>query len=324
MIAVISSEVKIGPVGRLGRRAALGLLARRAGQAEALDRSFRARRRKSGALFWHARYRGRCVAAAMVLPNPGRFGMLLFSPPAAPNVDVHALGLLLERISREACRQGLAFVQALVLPEARDETALLESGGLTRLARLIYMRLDLLGADRTGADGEGARAAPGQGRWTWLGYDEFDEAELVRTIAATYDGSLDCPALAGTRRMADVVAGHRASGRFDPSLWWLVRCGDSSAGCILANASLMPRVAEIVYVGVVPAFRGRGLGRGMLARAAAQAQDRKDYAVSLAVDSRNAYALALYASMGFKQIFSRLAYITPPRRPPQGPDVEEM
>ena len=263
----------------------------------------------------------------MVVPNPGRFGMLLYSPPGAAGVDASALSTLLRLVAGEACRKGLAFVQSLVLPEARAETAVLASAGLVPLARLLYMRLDLLGreaADAGRPDCEPIEPGAAEGEWSWRPYDQFDESELCRAIAATYAGSLDCPALSGVRSMSDVVAGHKASGTFRPSSWWLVeRCG-RPAGCILVNGSPMAHVAEVVYVGVLPEFRGRRLGRALLRRAVLQARERKDYAVTLAVDSRNACALGLYESAGFRQVFARLAYISSPNLRPEGHNVESV
>ena len=329
---MISSEVKIEPVGPFARRAALRLMARgvgsgAAGQAETLARLYRDTRGADGAVFWRARRRRRCVAAAMVVPNPGRFGMLLYSSPGSDGVDASALAMLLRRVSAEACRRGLVFVQSLVLPAAGDEAAALESAGLVKLANLLYMRLNLLGPpppDDSPRPRESSEAPWCPGQLTWRSYDQYDESDLCSTIAATYVGSLDCPGLSGRRVMSDVVAGHKASGTFRPSCWSLVAFDGRAAGCILVNGSTSPRAAEVVYVGVLPEFRGRRLGRAMLDRAVMQARERKDYAMNLAVDSRNAHAMRMYDSAGFKQVFSRLAYISPPDRQPDTTGVEKM
>jgi len=317
MGAMTPSDVKVGPVGWFSRRTALRMIGRghrtRPGRAHgALARLYRSRRRADGALFWQACRQGRGVAAAMVVPNPGRFGMLLYSPPGSDDVDVSALSTLLGRISAEACRRGLAFVQSLVHPAARADAAALESAGMIKLAELVYMRLDLLVPGASAGPGVGAKDAADQAEWAWRPYERFSESELGRAIAETYAGSLDCPLLVGVRQMSDVLAGHRASGTFRPSAWWLVERDGAPAGCILVNASAVPRVAEVVYVGVSPAFRGCRLGRTMLLRAVRQAGTRKDRAITLAVDSRNTYALRMYASVGFRRVFSRLAYISGP------------
>ncbi len=323
---MIWSEVKIGPVGRLARREAFELLAadsgdRSASRVATLKRLWRRHRGQAGALLWQARRARRTVAAAMVVPNPGRFGMLLYSRCGAAGVDSAALARLLRRISAAACDGGLVFVQALVHPDAAADIAALESAGLVHLAELIYMRLDLLGPDADGgAESLDAEAGP----WTWRAGGQFTESELCQTLTLTYAGSRDCPELSGVRAIGDVLAGHKASGVFHPSWWWLVQCDGRPAGCILVNGAASPQSAEVVYVGVVPAFRGSRLGRAMVLRAAAAARRDKCCTVTLAVDSRNAYAMALYEGLGFRRVFSRQAYTTPLLRASDGAFVEGM
>lgn len=321
---MISPEIKTGPVGRFSRRKAFRLLAADSGansasRADVLEKLYRRHRRDSGALLWHARRGRRTVAAAMVVPNPGRFGMLLFSRFGAMGVDPSALATLLRCVWTAACDCGLAFVQSLVPLEARGDIAVLESAGLEQLAELIYMRLNLLDADS-------ASKAPSQvcDDCTWRSDEQFDEAELCDVIARTYEGSLDCPALTGVRSIQDVVAGHKASGTFRPASWWIVERHRHAAGCILVNGSVSPGVAEVVYMGVAPAFRGQGLGGAMLAHAAREVRREKNCAMTLAVDSCNAPALGLYASAGFTRVFSRVAYTSPLHPPPEEALVDEM
>jgi len=321
---MISPKVKTGPVGRFSRREAFRLLAADSGEnwasrADGLDKLYRRHRGDDGAMLWHARHGRRAVAAAMVVPNPGRFGVLLFSRFGVPGVDPSALATLLGCVWSAACETDLAFVQSLVPLEARGDIAVLESAGLEELAVLIYMRRNLLDADPAGN-------APSQARddWTWRTCEQLDEAKLCDVIARTYEGSLDCPALTGVRDIRDVVAGHRASGTFWPASWWIIERHGEAAGCILVNGSASPRVAEVVYVGVVPGFRGQGVGRAMLDHAASEARREKNCAMTLAVDSRNAPALGLYASAGFTRVFSRVAYTSPLHPPSEQAVGDEM
>src|SRR3712207_8951894 len=55
-----------------------------------------------------------------------------------------------------------------------------------------------------------------------------------------FRSSLDCPALNGVRDMEDVLAGHKASGEFDPALWFLLS-EDVGGG---AGTGLVPRSEE--------------------------------------------------------------------------------
>ena len=47
-------------------------------------------------------------------------------------------------------------------------------------------------------------------------------ALFAETILQTYRDSLDCPGLNGVRQIEDIIAGHKASGEFDPALWFLL------------------------------------------------------------------------------------------------------
>jgi len=208
------------------------------------------------------------------------------------------LASLARRTGQDALRSGLSVVQALLLPDAAPDVAMLESAGYRRLAELIYMRLNLASAPAPRDDPE----------LTWRDYQQFEPAELAEVITATYEGSLDCPALCGLRRASDAIAGHKATGIFRPQTWWIVEQNGRPAGCALLNDSKTDGVCELVYLGVVPSFRGRGLGRTMLRRAASEARASGRIAMTLAVDSHNIYARRLYDGEGFRVTGRRFAY----------------
>jgi ribosomal protein S18 acetylase RimI-like enzyme len=151
----------------------------------------------------------------------------------------------------------------------------------------------------------------------WLPYSARAHEQFVSAIAETYRHSLDCPALNGLRDMNDVLAGHKASGEFDPALWVLLcehvpgaaHVGSTHVAHGVLLLSKMPPgdSLELVYLGLTPAARGRGLGdllvKEALAAVAAQGASR----LSLAVDSGNAPALKLYYRHGLHRIASKLA-----------------
>ena len=248
---------------------------------------------------WWTRRRRRCAAVAMVVANAGRSGFLYHCPPAAPGVDAQALAELIRVVSLDALEGGMCFVQALCRLDERENIEVLAAAGYEFLAKLVYMRLDLCArhVSRPGAEG-----------LSWRSCGEFDEDELPRVIAATYEGSLDCPALFGARDVRDVIAGHKATGIFTPQSWWIARKDGSPAGCILVNDSRSATTAEIVYAGVVPSFRGHGIGRALVRKAASQARRRGLDAITLAVDARNRFARRLYRREGFMETDRRVAY----------------
>ena len=268
-----------------------------------------ARAGSAAARLWWARGDRTTLAVALVVEGAGRTSMLFFSPPAAPGVDRQWLVRLIGEISRDAIEGGMSLVQALIEPSDNGQEAVLVDSGMTLLADLIYTKRDLLSCP----------PGPQSGREDlhWRNYKQFTEAELGEVISRTYADSLDCPALRGVREVSDVIAGHKCSGVFCPEAWWIVGCGDegSPAGCILVNDLAKAPSADIVYMGVVPEFRRRGLAAAMLERSIAEASERHCEAITVAVDSRNHYAIGVYERFGFVEIHRRLAYVALRPRP---------
>jgi len=258
---------------------------------------------------WWARADRKTLAVALLIEGAGRTSMLFFSPPEAPGVDRQWLVRLIHEISRDAIEGGVSLVQALIEPDADRQEAVLVDSGLMLLADLSYMNRDLLSCP---PKDQGARE-----NLVWRNYKQFTEVELGEVISQTYENSLDCPALRGVREMPDVIAGHKCSGVFCPEAWWIVAQGDqaSPAGCILVNDSIKTPTADIVYMGVVPEFRRQGLAAVLLERAVAGASERNCEGISVAVDTRNDYAIRVYEQSGFIEIQRRLAYVELRARP---------
>ena len=145
----------------------------------------------------------------------------------------------------------------------------------------------------------GAAACPSVG-FEWRPFEKILEAEFRAVLQATYVGSLDMPELEGARALDDVLESHKAAGRFVPERWRLGRVlGDAQAFAILLLAEIPGRNAwEVIYLGLTPAARGRGLGRAVLEHAVDLARGQVPW-LELAVDLRNTPALRLYDSAGF-------------------------
>ncbi len=302
--AGMTSEVDIQPVAAAQRMQAMEFVLAGdysdvmvATRAEALYRVVSDRAGRQPVLL-SARRGGRCVAAAMVVPNPGRVGMLMYSPPGAQGVAGDALVEVVRAAARAGLRNDLALVQALVEPDRTDEIGMLASAGLHLLATLVHMTAPL----------RDQKEAP-TSYLAWRNSDQYDEAGLERVIADTYTGSLDCPALSAVRGTPDVIECHKATGIYHPRSWWIVDVDGAPAGCVLMNDSALGQSAEIVYLGVVPPYRGRGLGRAMLRHAAADARARGMQSIELAVDDANTYAKAIYASEGYRPTRRQNAYV---------------
>ena len=82
--------------------------------------------------------------------------------------------------------------------------------------------------------------------------------DFFRTaIEASYEGTLDCPALAGMREMEDVIEGHKGVGVFDPALWSVLLLDSKPAGCLLLAEIPSRRALETVYLGLAPEAQGQ-------------------------------------------------------------------
>jgi ribosomal protein S18 acetylase RimI-like enzyme len=254
-------------------------------------------------VFW-ARQGKTVLAAAMVVVNPGRAGMLFYSWPTLPGVDSLALKLVIRKLSLHVLQSNLHFVQVLLdsPTTANQDAAILLACGYEFLAELIYMSLNL----------SAPQAQPITTRqeddYQWKSMLELSQDELAGVISRTYEHSLDCPGLAGRRQMCDIIASHKSSGIYNPRCWLFPYVGDRPAGCVLISDYPQLDSADVVYLGVVPEFRGHHLARIMLRRAQRLAWQRGMSTMTLAVDSANSYALQAYRAEGFVQTYRRLGY----------------
>jgi GNAT superfamily N-acetyltransferase len=244
---------------------------------------------------------GRMVWAVLPVLSPGRT-MLLLSPPrvARPLSDTVAPQLI-EHVLAHFAAEGVHLAQVLIDPKDASLIELYAGCGFEHLAELIYLHRAVRAAKFP--------ALPQGHHWTH--YSPQSHPTFARAIAASYAGSLDCPALNGRRGMEDVIAGHKAAGEFDPRLWHLL-CADGHdepLGVLLLARSARSEALELVYLGVAPHARGQGLGGLMMRQALAVAGASGCGLLSLAVDARNAPALKLYYRSGMSRITTRVAML---------------
>ena len=261
---------------------------------------------------WLAARGGRMVWAILPVISPGKT-MLLFSPTHVPhNEQDTCVCPLVERVVQHYQNRTVDLAQVLLDPADANAVSVFTSCRFEPLAELIYLDRDV----RRGGD-----AAPPAG-FAWETYSAANHHEFARAVAATYEGSLDCPRLNGRRGIDDVIEGHKAAGEFDPKLWFLLRDAGPSAtgaaraaGVILLNRSTRTDSLELVYLGLAPAYRGRQLGDAMMRHAVGTASAIGARRLSLAVDSNNAPALRLYQRHGMTRLCSRIALLRDLRVP---------
>jgi ribosomal protein S18 acetylase RimI-like enzyme len=267
--------------------------------ADVLDEAARGEIDLTG--LWAAHRRGRVVGALLTQGLAGR-AAAVWAPEVALTWGRAATAVGLIRVAlNDLAARGYRVAQALLDESApRQAAADLARGGLPRVTELAYLERDTtplaLDASRP--------------RFLWRGYDEAPGDEFRAVLQATYEGSLDMPELEGLRSLDDIILGHRAAGRFDPSRWRLGHLeGEPEAAAILLLTAAPGREAwEVAYLGLTPAARGRHLGRSALAHALDLARPHVGR-LELAVDARNVPAIRLYRSAGFLPFDRRAVHL---------------
>lgn len=240
---------------------------------------------------------GALRCAAMALVDRGYAGLVMAAPwshraaPAVLNAQIQA-----------AHTRGVKLLEALVLPGDNDAATCLNAAGYRRLTELLYLRAR--------PRDEPPRRPPVDLEWRCFTSDRVGLFE--RALERSYEQSHDCPELSALRSAVDALAGHRAAGVFDPSLWWVALRDEEPVGVILLARLAGTSGLELVYMGTSVGARGVGVGDALLHRCFTCALSRGARAVTLAVDSRNFPARRLYERWGFFEVGVRAAWITSP------------
>jgi ribosomal protein S18 acetylase RimI-like enzyme len=248
---------------------------------------------------------GQAAFSVLAVPSPGRTAMIFASHPLR-DAQVSEVSGLIDHACGEVAGWDIDLAQALLEPSERLEREAFLAAGFSELALLSYLERPLSRSN-----------PPPPPRWpagTRLQtYTEAADGVLKSVLEQSYEQTLDCPGLYGLRRTEDIIAGHRATGSFDPTLWTLLWIDEQPAGALLLNAFPGQKTVELVYLGLAPAARRRGLGRQLLRHGLCQLRSRPERSMTLAVDQRNKPALRLYESEGMRVVVDRVALIRPLR-----------
>ncbi|MFI4861270.1 MAG: GNAT family N-acetyltransferase [Phycisphaerales bacterium JB063] len=250
---------------------------------------------------------GRILAAVLVVPNAGGTAML-FAGSAAGWHDHTIAQRLIERACAPEENPGVYVVQALLDPGQVLEGRVLEQAGMTKLAKLVYMQCATDPRDHRIA----LPTTLGRAPVTAYRGDDEHMPRFHRAVEASYEDTLDCPGLLGLRPIEQVVAGHRATGRFSPALWHAFFDAEDRPVAVLLLAEVSQGGShEVVYLGVAKPYRGRGVGSQLMAYALSTTTRYRGDRLFLAVDDRNEPAVRLYHGLGFRATTRKLAYILP-------------
>jgi mycothiol synthase len=195
---------------------------------------------------------------------------------------------LVEEVVRLAKTQRLSLVQCLLPTDAVPEAASLRAAGFNHVADLLYLV----------ATTESFPSSVPPSGLLLASVQDADFARLAQIVEQTYSGTLDCPALNNARQIGDVLAGYQSISSSGTALWRILRAGNRDVGCLLV-AEHSSTMWEIVYLGIMPAARGQGLGLEATRSLQWFARIRGIERLVLAVDAANSPAINLYAKAGF-------------------------
>jgi ribosomal protein S18 acetylase RimI-like enzyme len=210
-----------------------------------------------------------------------------------------AADLLLSKAIDYLRSRDASIVQAQLEAHSGEPAQVLRAGGFEPFCELMYLS----------SEAQDFSTAPPAARLRFEPYSRANHARLVRVVEETYRDTFDCPRLNGLRDVEDVLEGYKAIGQFDASRWFIVRHEARDVGCLLLTAYHEPPFWELVYQGIVPWARGRGLGADVTRHAQWLAGQAGVEQLVLAVDAANDPALAVYAAAGFRAWESRWMFV---------------
>ena len=241
----------------------------------------------------------RVVGTGLIAIVPGRTA-LVWPSRCSSDVAAHVKFEVAREMNRVLDSANVGFGQCLMSPDHGEDDVLVAIG-LRHALDLQHLRLTMT----AGATDDVMATAAESVRLTTVAYTASDFDRFACVLEATYAGSADSPEIAGLRSADDALEGHQSAGVFRDDLSSIVRVDGRDAGLILiADHGDDPnlagcRTAELLYIGLIPEVRGRGLGKRFLRHTLRELQQAGFGSISVAVDTRNLYAIRLYRDLGF-------------------------
>lgn len=230
------------------------------------------------------------VGAILYQPHPGN-AALVWPPGVKPTADSPATGDALVRgVLSEFDRLGVKQAQCL-LPEAEQLRAdALLRNDFRRVTRLASLCRPTKAEDESLPTSRltfalAAAATPG----------------FADVLMATYDGTLDCPELNGTRTADEVMAGNECGAGDGPPLWFLARERGEPVGLVMFLGRPRDGILELSYLGLVPGARRKGLGDELVRFLLRTSREMGAEWLILSADVRNTPALTTYRRWGFRE-----------------------
>jgi mycothiol synthase len=221
---------------------------------------------------------------------------IIWPPPS----DDPAADALFRAAAAFADERRIGVTQMIASPSDGFAAAEMASRGFERLADLVYMFAEV--------DCASAQALQSSQSLQFESDAGSDPPRLAAVIEQTYLGTRDCPALDGVRSIGDVIAGYRTQGDYRPQHWYLVTEGGRDVGVLLLAEHAGAASWELIYMGVVPAARGRQFGEAIVRFASETVRRAGGERIVLAVDAENALARRMYQRSGYHEWDRRVVY----------------
>ncbi|OWV31664.1 GNAT family N-acetyltransferase [Halomonas campaniensis] len=238
---------------------------------------------------WVTLEAGQVTAAIWVQRLPMNMAQLWLPKAGLPQKVAAPAPLLLDTARQWVKTQNIRLCHLELSSEAAETEGLLVKHGMQRLVCLEY----LIGSTHR-------RLAMNEALPLSLQpFGELSLAEQLSLLTEVGEGSLDSRPLRDILSIKELLAGFYQQDPQAPQHWYAVGFQNVVVGVLL----LAPRPAlgrwELMLMGLTPAWRGKGLGRSLLNKALALAQQAGVQEVALGVDDVNLPAKRLYQQAGF-------------------------
>jgi ribosomal protein S18 acetylase RimI-like enzyme len=226
-------------------------------------------------------------------------------PQLVPGEDQQTALKLAAAVVRVLDDTAIEMTQGLLPASDAAAAPVLQAVGFHYLAELLYMSCE---AGRFPAE------LPEASELEFEAYSGAKRGRLMAIVERTYEQTLDCVGLNGMRTIHDVITGYQGTGVFRPENWRIVRRRGQDVGVLLLTDHPQARHWELIYMGLVPELRSRGLGRHITEYAKWLARRAGVERIVLAVDATNAPALRMYGRAGFEMWDRRTVYVRFPAK----------
>ncbi len=231
---------------------------------------------------WIAEHQGRITSALWVQPLDHATAQLWLPLKQNP------ASLALLRTARTFVAENSMTLCHVVLPPSHYawEPVLVELG-MTRLAALRHMAVKLGGRIEACQPAASIQLEP---------FEALGASAQYALLDVISQGSLDSPGLYEALGAEALLAGFYQRASAAPHYWYSINVGRERVGALL----LAPGAEwELLLMGVVPDWRGKGVGRAVLSAALRLACEAGAPELLLTVDADNTPARHLYEQAGF-------------------------